>query len=327
MALTQIDFSKTLTDDQIYNCLIKNYGHLGKEWTLHQWNWMNYVYAPFKDHTKYFVLISLIEKTLKFYDQVNIDYTFDEYYSKNQLHIEKFSITEICEKLSLPKETVRRKVLELEAIGILKRKKKQIVIDRSAFTMLNPNQQLKVTARYISLFAKQLPYKDIFAKSVYSRILDVDIIENIIKKNFSVCLMWFYKMQIPIMLSYNKFFSDMIAFHIWGTVFMNQVFNHSKSDIISFNVSRLDYNKQILSEGKNSSGLSAMSISDMTNIPRATVIRKCKTLIEFKYLNTNKKKQFVMSGLKNDEINPHQAEVFKLKAKFLRKMLNLIIIS
>ena len=59
MALTQIDFSKTLTDDQIYNCLIKNYGHLGKEWTLHQWNWMNYVYAPFKDHTKYFVLISL----------------------------------------------------------------------------------------------------------------------------------------------------------------------------------------------------------------------------------------------------------------------------
>ena len=40
------------------------------------------------------------------------------------LQIEKFSITELCEKLNLPKETVRRKVLELEKDGVINRKKK-----------------------------------------------------------------------------------------------------------------------------------------------------------------------------------------------------------
>ena len=44
----------------------------------------------------------------------NIQYTYDEYYAKSYQQIEKFSITELCEKLDLPKETVRRKVLDLE---------------------------------------------------------------------------------------------------------------------------------------------------------------------------------------------------------------------
>ena len=55
---------------------------------------------------------------------MNIQYSFDQFYSKSNLQIEKFSITELCEKLQLPKETVRRKVLELEKLGVLKRHKK-----------------------------------------------------------------------------------------------------------------------------------------------------------------------------------------------------------
>ena len=120
----QIDFTKTLTDEQIYDCLVKNYGFLGKEWITHQWNWMNYLYMPFKDHIKFLIVISLVEKTLQFYDTMNIHLSFDEFNSKSTLLIDKFSITELCEKLSLPKETVRRKVLELENLGILKRQKK-----------------------------------------------------------------------------------------------------------------------------------------------------------------------------------------------------------
>ena len=36
----------------------------------------------------------------------NIQYSYDEYYSRSYLQIEKFSITELCEKLDLPKETM-----------------------------------------------------------------------------------------------------------------------------------------------------------------------------------------------------------------------------
>ena len=85
---------------------------------------MNNVYKAFKDHYKYLIVISLVEKTLQFYDQMNIQFTFDQFYSKSNLQIEKFSITELCEKLQLPKETVRRKVLELRKIRCFEKTKK-----------------------------------------------------------------------------------------------------------------------------------------------------------------------------------------------------------
>ena len=114
MSLEQIDFSKTLTDDQVYESIMNNYSDLANEWISHQWNWMNNVYWTFNDHYKYMIIISMIEKTLQFYDQMNIQQSYEEYYSKSYVQIDKFSITELCEKLDLPKETIRRKVLELE---------------------------------------------------------------------------------------------------------------------------------------------------------------------------------------------------------------------
>ena len=90
MSLRQIDFSKVLNDDQVYDHMMASYDDLGRDWIVHQWNWMNNTYAAFKDHYKYLIVISLVEKTLQFYDQMNIKYTFDQFYSKPYLQIEKF---------------------------------------------------------------------------------------------------------------------------------------------------------------------------------------------------------------------------------------------
>ena len=110
MSLQQIDFSKVLNDEQVYDHMMASYDQLGNDWINHQWKWINAVYQAFKDHYKYMIIICLIEKTLQFYDQMNIKLSYEQYYSKNFLQIDKFSITELCEKLQLPKETVRRKV-------------------------------------------------------------------------------------------------------------------------------------------------------------------------------------------------------------------------
>ena len=40
-----------------------------------------------------------------------------------------------------------------------------------------------------------------------------------------------------------------------------------------------------------------MSISDMTNIPRATIIRKCKYLIKQDLVKMNEKKQYVLTSM------------------------------
>jgi len=325
MSIKEIDFSKTLTDDQVYESIMSHYSTLSKDWISHQWNWMNNVYASFNDHYKYMIVISLAEKTLQFYDQMNILYAYDEYYSKSYLQIEKFSITELCEKLDLPKETVRRKVLELEKEGVITRNKKKIIIDGKAFNFIKPENQIKFSAKYIYLVSQALN-KD----KTYSKKLDQKMIENVIKKKFSLCWRWFYRMQIPLIIGYHKFMKDLTTFHIWGTICMNQILNVSKHLNTGDNKNSLDYFKtnNVLIENLGSdSGISAMSISDMTKIPRATIIRKCKYLIEEDLIRLNKKKQYVLSSMNFRKILPYQTEVFKYKAKFIRKVINLVTIS
>ena len=325
MAIQEIDFSKTLSDEQVYEAIMNNYSSLSKEWIFHQWNWMNSVYSPFNDHYKYMIVISLIEKTLQFYDQMNIQYTYDEYYSKSYQQIEKFSITELCEKLDLPKETVRRKVIELEKEGVITRNKKKILIDRKAFSFAKPIQQIKFTSKYIFLVSKALN-----KEQIYSKKLDQKIIENIMKKKFSLCWRWFYRMQIPLVIGYHKFMQDLTTFHIWGTVCMNQVLNVSKELNTKNDDRSLNYfatNNVLLENLGTNAGISAMSISDMTNIPRATIIRKCKYLIKEDLIKMNEKKQYALSTMNFKKILPYQTEIFKFKAKFIRKVLNLLVIS
>ena len=325
MSLKQLDLSKTLSDQQVYDSIMNNYSDLSKEWITHQWNWMNNVYWAFKDHYKYMIVISLVEKTLQFYDQMNIGYSYEEYYSKSYLQIEKFSIMELSDKLNLPKETVRRKVLELENEGVLTRSKKQFVIDRKAFTFIKPENQIKLTSKYIYLVSLSLN-KD----KIYSKKLDTTFIENSIRDKFSLCWRWFYRMQIPLVIGYDEFMQDLLTFHIWGTVCMNQVLNISKhfeknERDISFDY--LTTSGMLIDNVGTNTGISAMSISEMTKIPRATIIRKCKYLINNKLVKLNDKKQYVLSSLNFKKILPYQTQAFKYKAKFIRKILNLLVIS
>jgi len=304
---------------------MSHYSTLSKDWISHQWNWMNNVYASFNDHYKYMIVISLVEKTLQFYDQMNIQYSYDEYYSKSYLQIEKFSITELCEKLDLPKETVRRKVLELEKEGVITRNKKKIIINGKAYNFIKPENQIKFSAKYIYLVSQALN-KD----KTYLKKLDQKMIENIIKKKFSLCWRWFYRMQIPLIIGYHKFFQDLTTFHIWGTICMNQVLNVSNQLNSSNEKSSLDFfatNNILIGNLGANTGISAMSISDMTKIPRATIIRKCKYLIKEDLIKLNEKKQYVLTNINFRKILPYQTEVFKYKAKFIRKVLNLLVIS
>ena len=112
---------------------------------------------------------------------------------------------------------------------------------------------------------------------------------------------------------------------------MNQVLNVSKAlDIKYLESVPLDYTKTsntIINNLGTDIGVSAMSISDMTDIPRATIIRKCKYLIKQDLIKVNEKKQYVLSSMNFKKILPYQSKIFKFKAKFIRKILNLLVIS
>ena len=101
-------------------------------------------------------------------------------------------------------------------------------------------------------------------------------------------------------IGYHEMFEDVATFHIWGTVAMNQAFNYKKimneSNVHSLTPDYMTFNKGIVTDQENekTTGVSAMSLSDMTEIPRATVIRKCKYLVDQGYLKPNEKKQKVI---------------------------------
>ena len=318
MELRNLDFTNVVNEEQIHSVILNNYGKIGRDWVAHQWIWLNGIYKSFDDHIKFFIIISLVEKTLDFYHQVNITKSYDEYYASSYLQIDKFTIMELCEKLKLPKETIRRKVFELEEVGVIKRDKKRVIIDRSAFAFVQPIEQIPLTAKYLSKIAELL-----FKEKILTKVIDTKTFEKIIKKYFSLCWRWFYKMQIPTFITYQEIFKDLTTFHIWGTITMNQAFN-----LKSIN-DKKNYDKwidEILAPSKenNYPGVSAMSISDMTNIPRATVTRKCKFLINNDYIEINNRKQYLLRKSNKYTIGPFQQEVFKRKAKFITRILNLI---
>ena len=325
MEVKNIDFGLVLKEKDVYDCLLKNYEVLGTDWVVHQWTWLNGVYISFEDHVKYLILISLVEKTLNFYHQVNLTQDYDQYFSKQNLQIDKFSITELCEKLDLPKETLRRKVLELEKLGVIKRIRKQMIIDRSVFPYVKPINQVPLTSKYLSRVA------DLLNKNkIYNKKLDSKLIEKKIQKSFTLCWRWFYRMQIPWLVGYQKMFKDITTVHVIGTIMMHQALNTKKFPK-DFSINR-DNKFFVNNTLKNplhltKPGLSAMSISEMTRIPRATVIRKCKDLMKKGILKINEKKQYFLTGNNSDKVLEYQIEFFKEKAKFLTRVLNLIAIS
>ena len=181
-------------------------------------------------------------------------------------------------------------------------------------------------------------------EKLYSKKLEVKMIENVLKKNFSICWRWFYRMQIPMIIGYHDMFEDLTTFHVWGTVCMNQAFNFKTAlnkrngsnqthDYMDFQRELFpgDYNpfndELIRGDKARSNGVSAMSVSDMTGIPRATVIRKCKFLIKSDFLKLNEKKQYILTGFNVRRVLPYQKLIFKNKAKFIRNVLNLLTIS
>ena len=70
-------------------------------------------------------------------------------------------------------------------------------------------------------------------------------------------------------------------------------------------------------------GLNAMSISDITGIPRATVIRKLKILVTEKFLIINKKKHYKLTGFSAARARPIQNEIFIKLSDFSAKIFNL----
>jgi len=309
------DISKQIYKEDILSVIDKKYSTLGPMWVNQQMEWKNTIYASFKDHDKYLILIFLVKKALDFYSRNFIKLSYEDFYLKNTVEIEKFNISEISTALDIPKESTRRKVIELENEGIIKKLKNRIVIDRSKFSYTKPKDSIKRMSRFLAALSEICESENVLLKNIPS-----EKIEIIIKKNFSYIWKIYYELQIPMMINYKKIFNDLETFHIFGTCIVNQHLYARKLSVDYMN--RESFLKSIYT-APTMQGLNAMSISDITGIPRATVIRKLKRLVKLKNLSIDNKKHYRLTGGFIKLLMPIQKIVIAKLAYFSTQVFNL----
>ena len=243
-------------------------------------NWLIRAYEHYRDIDKFIIIIYLINQDLIFYRKNGIKIDYDTFYRDKTLEIEKINISDISKDLQIPKESVRRKVLELEKKGVIKKTGKKIFVDRSAFYAAQAKKTLIDLGILLHEFNKILK-KNKLANNVF----EVNEINDSIKDNFSFCWYQFYKFLFIITNRWRKVLRDLETFCIGMVVVMNAA--HNKQFTPS-KVTLKSYRREIM--GSDIRGVNAMSISEITGIPRPTVVRKLKYLINNNFLSINEKK-------------------------------------
>jgi len=126
------------------------------------------------------------------------------------------------------------------------------------------------------------------------------------------------------MINYKLIFKDLETFHILGTCTVNQHL-HARKISLDF-IDRDNFIKSLHTDPKMH-GLNAMSISDITGIPRATVIRKLKKLVAQKNLSIDNKKHYRLTGSFLKTLMPLQKIVIAKLAYFSTQVFNLHLFS
>jgi len=320
-----LSVSNQLYEKNVLHCLNENYKYFAADWMSHQVEFLNDLYSGFKDHYKLIIVIYLINKTLSFYSTNFTKLNYEEFFSKDSIEIEKFTIMEISKSLFIPKETARRKIKELENLDIIQRKKETLLINKLAFNYVKPTKGVTRISRFINRFANVLHQNEMLKKKIESQ-----KIEKIIKQNFSYVWHLYYNLQIKMISLWIRYFKkDPCLLHVWSACIFSQVFaernsiNVLKSNNINILNKRENFNENI-GKAKFSTGINAMSISDLTGIPRATVVRKLHKLTKLNHLKVNKKKQFLTTGEKINELNKIQSIVIQNLSRFLTKVINIV---
>ena len=300
---------------------------LTKHWIKFQQEWININYKTFRDHDKYIILIYLISKSWEGDLNLFKFYSIDDFHSKEDVSLPNISLLEIAGDLRIPKETIRRKLIELEKENIIKRKGQKIILSQLALKLQKPENSIKTLSIFLEKLSILLSAQDWFGPSIGR----ADI-ELYFKKYYTIFWNHYFKLQIPFLIRWKKVFGDLETWVIWANMGIHQSVNLEK-------ISK-DLNKEINlfgKEGENlyfdniqrnepKQGVNASSIAQISGIPRATVLRKLKKLTKEKVIRRNSKLEYVLNneGRLNEKIKANYLINQQYIALFVTDIFNLI---
>ncbi len=289
--LTEIDFSKKLplekendfiNRSEVHSILSSNFGRISDNWFKFSTTWNYNAYQTFMDMDKYLILIYLVQKSFRHYADIHIIHSEEQFYTKEEFEIEKINLIEISDSLMIAKETVRRKINELNKEQIVTRNGKKILLRPLTFIHQRPKHSIKAISAFLSVCSKYLATQEWFGESVEAK-----SIEDFTRENFTLVWRFFFRFKIPFLIRQRKFHGDLETFIVAGTIFANHIqrlrdklkenpliIETNKSDLGETNY--LKWARFIINSKETVTGMNASSISEITGIPRATVIRKLR---------------------------------------------------
>ena len=308
--------SSQIDEDKIFKIINKNFSKIAPFYYNLITSWLIRSYNVFQDIDKFVILIYFINKDLIFFRKNGLVINYDTFYNDKSIEIPKINISDISNDLKIPKESVRRKLQELEKKGIIKKTGKKIFVDRSAFTTAKAEQTLKELSILISKFNEIL-----VEEKVTNIIFNTNEISESIKTNFSFCWYQFYKFLFIYTTRWRNNVTDLETLAIGLVVLLNTIDNKS---FRAKDLNRKKYFKS--SQGSDDIGVNAMSLSDITGIPRPTVVRKLKYLIKNNFLHINEKKLITLNitGTTLKKTNELQDLNMKNLSNFLYRVFNQI---
>ena len=261
----------------------ENYINFAPDYMSFLSEWITGTYKAFNDADKYIILGYLFRKTVSFYYDNFIKISYDTFYRTDHFDIEKINIVEIAKNLGIPKETTRRKVSELEKSGVIKKKGKHLIIDKTAIKLVEPINTMKnLTNVFYNIY--QIAKKD----NLINHDIKKEIITEAMKSNLTYTWYHYYKFIFNWLYNWKKFFNnDTEKFIIWSIPMLHRA-NKMKLERNNPTVDISSWRANI--EKIETRGINTMSLSDITGIPRPTVTRKLKTLISNKHLYMDKNK-------------------------------------
>ena len=307
--------------------LLSNQPLLVKYWIKFQQEWVHNIYKQFKDHDKYIILIYLISKTWE--DSANLFkfYSTDDYYSQSEISLPDISLSEISINLKIPKETIRRKLIELEKQNIIKRDGQKIILVQLALSLQRPEKSIKTLSIFFEKLSILLSVQDWFGSSIRKE--DIEVYFN---KYYTIFWNRYLKFQIPFLIRWKTVFGDLESWVIWANLGINQSLNLekiSKNKNKGINLKKNEKKNIYINnvqENEPKQGVNASSIAEISGIPRATVLRKLKKLLREKAIKQNKKKEYILNyqGKLNKKIRANYYVNQKNIALFVTDIFNLI---
>ena len=321
-----------IDSNEIAQVLSANTLILMKHWIKFQQEWVNNIYRQFKDYDKYIVLIYLVSKSWEDDSNLFKFYSMDEYYSKKNIILPNVSLSKLSENLKTPKETIRRKLVELEQQSLIKRENQKILLKQSALNMQKPENSIKNLSIFFEKLSILLSAQDWFGPSV-----NRGDIELYFKKYYTIFWNRYFKLQIPFLIGWKTIFGDLESWVIWANMGINQNIilerNLQEADIKSNNleIKTEQYIANIISMSDSEAnesmrGVNASSIAEISTIPRATVIRKLNKLSRERIIRRSKKLEYFLTGqgILNEKIKANYLINQKNIGLFVTDIFNLI---